>query len=65
MLNTNGSGVVIVAALKVRLHIPYRLCPRLHHSHHQIYTDSIDTMLNFDGAFDGHGHGDGKCKQAL
>ena len=26
---------------------------------------TIDTMLNFDGDFDGHGHGDGTRKQAL
>ena len=26
---------------------------------------SIDTMINFDGDRDGHGYGDGTCKQAL
>ena len=26
---------------------------------------SIGTMLNFDGDCDGHGEGDGTCKQAL
>ena len=26
---------------------------------------TIDTMLNFDSDFDGHGHGDGTCKHAL
>ena len=24
---------------------------------------TIGTMINFDGDFDGHGHGDGMCKQ--
>ena len=28
-------------------------------------TITIHTMLNFDGDFDGHGHGDGMCKQTL
>ena len=26
---------------------------------------TIGTMTNLDGDFDGHGHGDGTCKQAL
>ena len=26
---------------------------------------TIGTMINFAGDFDGHGHGDGTCKQAL
>ena len=26
---------------------------------------SIDTMINFDGDEEGHGDGDGTCKQAL
>ena len=26
---------------------------------------TIDTMLNVDNDFDGHGHWDGTCKQAL
>ena len=53
----------------------YCFCPHLC----QIYTDrqngfwtqsvkwsiTIGTMLNFDADFDGHGHGDGTCKQAF
>ena len=26
---------------------------------------TIDIVLNFDGDFDGHAHGNGECKQAL
>ena len=28
-------------------------------------TVTIDTMIQFDGDIDGHGDGDGTCKQAL
>ena len=26
---------------------------------------TIGTMVNFDGEFDGHGHGDGTCEQTF